>query len=219
MAEKKDTIKEILVKDFIAGYLKKSDKEKENYVKKTVNIVRTYIPSVEKITLAESLINSTSRIKDEDKSTKDKIVYKSGVFQVRSSVKHILTTRMIIERYTNLRFEDVDLAMDYDLLAKNMITISDTDSNEIYDVRLLDYIISFISKEDIDELMGFIDNAYSDMIFNEYESHAFISEQVARIADMLGIVLTPLAEKLSKLDENDIEKIIKLANGAAKFIK
>ena len=92
--------------------------------------------------------------------------------------------------------------------------------NKLNKTELLDVILNCIPEREIKEFRMILDMVESDLIQNEYETHAFISSQVERFGELAGLTLTPLLEQLinavNNIDDKTIDKIM---NGLKKVEK
>lgn len=184
------------IKNFINEYKNiATDRLKEDYLKDNLHI-KTYLPFLTKVTLADKLAKVTTL----DKET--------GNVNVKSDVNYLLFCRMIIEQYTDLQVETEGFYEEYDLLNES---------------GLLDKIMQIIPEKEISEFKMLCDFKQKDILTNQYEMHSYISNQVTRFGELIGITLKPIMEKISdqleNMDEKDIEKITKALERGLKRIK
>lgn len=178
----------------IDGYLKRtSTKMKEEYLK-TVIKVKPYVSYGVKIFLADTIIK-TSCLKD-------------GRVYIDSCKKYLLYIYALIDTYTNIEINQKELVFQYDRL----------DS-----LGLIEPILALIPEKERSIFKTILDMKLDDLMTNKYGTHAFIEEQVDRVATIapeLSKAFAPLIDKLSEkietLDENKIEKML---NKAIKFMK
>lgn len=173
------------IKEFAEKYnVIATDRLKEDYLNDNLHI-KTYLPFLTKVTLADKLAKVTTLDKD------------TGNVNVKSDVNYLLFCRMIVEQYTDLQIETEVFYEEYDLLNESGI---------------LDKIMQMIPEKEITEFKMIVDMAKSDLLQNKYENHAFISSQVDRFGQLTGLVLQPILEKLSEqlenIDEKNIEKAV-----------
>ena len=147
-----------------------TDRLKEDYLKDNLHI-KTYLPFLTKVTLADKLAKVTTLDKD------------TGNVNVKSDVNYLLFCRMIIEQYTDLQVETEGFYEEYDLLNES---------------GLLDKIMQMIPEKEIGEFKMICDMKKNDIIQNKYEMHSFITEQVGRFTDLLKVVSEPFIQELSK---------------------
>ena len=181
------------IKNFVEKYNAIAvDRLKEDYLKNNLHI-KTYLPFLTKVTLADKLAKVTTLDKD------------TGNVNIKSDVNYLLFCRMIVERYTDLQVETEGFYEEYDLLNES---------------GLLDKIMQMIPEKEIGELKMICDMKKEDIIFNMGTSKAFINQQVERVSTILGVSLKPVLEKISEQLENMDEKNIEsLANKFEKIIK
>ena len=66
-------------------------------------------------------------------------------------------------------------------------------------------IIQSINPRELKEFNMVLQMTQDDVIANEFENHAFISQQVERFGQLIGTALSPVIEQL---DFEQIEKVI-----------
>ena len=181
------------IKEFAEKYnAMATDRLKEDYLKDNLHI-KTYLPFLTKVTLADKLAKVTTLDKD------------TGNINVKSDVNYLLFCRMIIEQYSDLQVETEGFYEEYDLL------------NEF---GLLDNIMQKIPEKEIAEFKMICDMKKSDLLQNKYENHAFIASQVERFGTLIGITLKPVLEKISEQIENMSEEDVeKFTNKFEKLLK
>ena len=145
-----------------------------------------YLSYVKKCNLCERIIKATYYRTNED-GTK--------TLHVDSVSKHMLFKLSVVDTYTKIDVDFNHAVAEYDLLKENYI---------------FDIIEGFIGEVELSELKHVLDMTEKDVISNEYEPHAFISNQVERFGGLLGLSLSPALEKLVSVIENlDTDKIVK----------
>ena len=76
--------------------------------------------------------------------------------------------------------------------------------------------MKLIPDRELKEFDVILDMVRNDVIQNEYETHAFIANQVERFGELAGVVLKPAIEQLGKaienIDEKTVDNIIKKLN-------
>ena len=166
-----------------------TDRLKEDYLKDNLHI-KSYLPFLKKVTLADKLAKVTTLDKD------------TGNVNVKSDANYLLFCRMIIEQYTDLQIETEGFYEEYDLLNES---------------GLLDKIMQMIPEKEISEFKMLCDMKKEDLLFNQSTPKAFINQQVERVSTILGVTLKPVLEKISEqienMSEEDVEKF------ASKFEK
>ena len=169
-----------------------TDRLKEDYLKDNLHI-KTYLPFLAKVTLADKLAKVTTLDMD------------TGNVNVKSDVNYLLFCRMIVEQYTDLQVETEGFYEEYDLLNES---------------GLLDKIMQTIPEKEIAEFKMICDMKKSDLLQNKYENHAFIADQVDRFGTLIGVTLKPVLEKISEQIENMSEEDIeKFSNKFEKLLK
>lgn len=181
------------IKEFTEKYSAiATERLKEDYINNNLHI-KTYLPFLTKVTLADKLAKVTMLDKD------------TGNVNVKSDVNYLLFCRMIVEQYTDLQVETEGFYEEYDLL------------NEF---GLLDKIMQKIPEKEIAEFKMICDMKKSDLLQNKYENHAFIADQVDRFGTLIGVTLKPVLDKLTtELENMDDEKITKLSKALEKGLK
>ena len=169
-----------------------TDRLKEDYLNDNLHI-KTYLPFLTKVTLADKLAKITTLDKD------------TGNINIKSDVNYLLFCRTIIEQYTDLQVETEGFYEEYDLLNES---------------GLLDKIMQMIPEKEITEFKMICDMKKSDLLQNKYENHAFIADQVDRFGTLIGVTLKPVLDKLAtELENMDDDKITKLSKALEKGLK
>ena len=172
-----------------------TDRLREDYLNANLHI-KTYLPFLTKVTLADKLAKVTTLDKD------------TGNVNIKSDVNYLLFCRTIVEQYTDLQVETEGFYEEYDLLNES---------------GLLDRIMQTIPEKEITEFKMICDMKKDDIIFNQSTPKAFINQQVERVSNILGVTLKPVLEKISEqlenMDEKDIEKLTKAIERGLKRVK
>lgn len=184
------------IKEFVEKYNAiATDRVKEDYLKDNLHI-KTYLPFLTKVTLADKL----AKIATLDKDT--------GNINVKSDVNYLLFCRMIIEQYTDLQVETEGFYEEYDLLNES---------------DLLTKIMQMIPEKEITEFKLICDMKKDDIIFNQSTPKAFINQQIERVSTILGATLKPVLDKLAteleNMDDSKIEKLSKALERGLKRVK
>lgn len=192
--------------EFVNGYKEiTTDKAKENYFKKNVNI-KTYLPILNKITIAE-------RIADVVCFEYEKYITESGEeksrstmnVQVNTPVQYLLTCRAIVENYTDLEIEDTSFYKEFDALQENGI---------------MDKILCTIPNDELKNFEAIVNMKREDILYNHGTIKGFISDKVERIVMISSTVLKPAMEKIAtELQNMDDDKIMKLSDRFSKVMK
>ena len=184
------------IKEFTEKYSAiATDRLKEDYLKDNLHI-KTYLPFLTKVTLADKLAKVTALDKD------------TGNINVKSDVNYLLFCRMIIEQYTDLQVETEGFYEEYDLLNES---------------GLLDKIMQMIPEKEIKEFKMIVDMKKDDLLFNQSTPKAFINQQIERITNIVSVTLKPVLDKLAteleNMDDSKIEKLSKVLEKGLKRIK
>ena len=81
---------------------------------------------------------------------------------------------------------------------------------ELLNGEILDLIINHIDQREKNEFKMLLEFACDDILVNEYETHAFIRNQVDRFATIFGDII---AKSVENLDMNSIQEIINQMSG------
>ena len=183
------------IKQFCNEYTNRVDQLKEQYLKDNLKIT-TYVPFVKKVSYATTLAQNTMI----DKET--------GNVKVSSEANYLFFVRSIIELYTDLEIEDKSFYDEYDLLNKSGV---------------LEKIMQMIPEKEISEFKMLCDFKQKDILTNQYEMHSYISNQVTRFGELIGIMLKPIMGKISdqleNMDEKNVDKIAKALERGLKRVK
>ena len=181
------------IKEFVEKYNAiATDRLKEDYLNDNLHI-KTYLPFLTKVTLADKLARVTTLDKD------------TGNINIKSDVNYLLFCRMIIEQYTDLQVETEGFYEEYDLLNES---------------GLLDKIMQMIPEKEITEFKMICDMKKDDIIFNQSTPKAFINQQIERVSTIFGVTLKPVLEKISEQIENmSDEDVENFANKFEKLLK
>ena len=201
------------IKQFVNNYRKIStDNLKNKYIRENLKVT-DYIPFIKKDALAQSLVD-ISTYKYEDYVKDDGTVgrRKTDIIKVNSVVQYILFCRIVIENYTNLEVETEGFFEEYDAIKQSglldILMIGD-ELNE-----------SLIPAEEIDELRSIVKMKQKDVMTNYATPQSYISNQVERFSNLLGVTLKPVMEKISEQIENMTEEDVeKFANKFEKLLK
>lgn len=181
------------VKEFCKTYNNASSNQVQDTLVKSVMNAH-YVPYEVKITICNKIIESSYYEKDKDTNIKK--------MHVNSPSKYLLYCLYVVNQYTYLNVDFTNCLEEFNLLNK---------------CELLDAIYSKIPEKELKELRMILDMVESDVLQNEYETHAFISKQVERFGDLFGHILEPALNKiavaLENIDEKTIEKAINKLNG------
>lgn len=192
--------------EFVNGYKEiTTDKTKENYFKKNVNI-KTYLPILNKITIAERIADVVcfEHEKYNTESGEEKSRSTMNV-QVNTPVQYLLTCRAIVENYTDLEIEDTSFYKEFDLLQENGI---------------MDKILCTIPNDELKNFEAIVNMKREDILYNHGTVKGFISDKVERIAMISSTVLKSAMEKIAtELQNMDDDKIMKLSDRFSKVME
>lgn len=180
---------------FVSGYSKcTTSSAKESYLNRTIK-VNNYVSYMTKIDEATKIVNASSyqAVVDENGN------YKSKNIRISSPIRFALTMMEIIDLYTNISVDITKFLEEFDALNS---------------LGVIEKIIAKIPESEITEFNTVVSMVYDDFIINENEIHRFIESQVSRLANVLNFItkasepaLEKIAEKVSSIDDSDIEKL------------
>lgn len=169
------------------------EKSKEALIEKVMN--PHYVSYEMKITICEKIIENSYYKKEE----KDGI--KTRKLHINSPAEYMLYCLYLVKQYTNIEVDFSKALEEFNLL------------NEC---GLIDIIYKNIPEKEVKEFRKILDMVESDVMMNEYETHAFISNQVERFGELFGSITKPainkLSETLENMDEKTIDKMIDKIN-------
>lgn len=203
------------IKEFCREYSNRVQKLKGDYLKENLKIT-TYLPFIKKDALAQNIVNATTyRFENYTKEDGTTGRRKTNQIQINSTAQMLLFYRVIIENYTNLEVETEGFYEEYDVLNESGVLFELTADFEGHP--------SLIPAREISELRGMVDLKQRDIMTNQYEIHAYISNQIERITEIGSIVLKPVLDKLAteleSMDDSKIEKLSKVLENRLKRIK
>lgn len=199
MAIKKSTT----VKEFTNKYSKiVRDDDKMTLLKSVVK--DRYISYAEKCNIAERIVKATSYITIKDKNNNE-----NQKLHFNSTAQYMLYCLNVVDNYSSITIDYTNCTEEFDMLNKNGV---------------FDEVMQLISERELKELRMVLEMIQDDLIQNEYETHAFISNQVARFGELFGTITAPALEKLSEvidgIDEKTIDKLGKqLDRIVKKYVK
>ena len=171
---------------FLTAYkFRKSDDEKEEIIKK--HILNEYVPFEKKADVAKAIVETSYHQK-----IKDKYGNERTVLHVDSVGKFMLTCMAMLDLFTDIERSKGDGKMLEEFNALNSLGI-------------FDMIINNLDQRELKEFNMVLQLTSDDFMTNEYENHAFITEQVERFGELIGATLSPV---LAQLDTDKIEEII-----------
>lgn len=201
------------IKSFVETYNNYATESlKNDYIKDNLE-VKSYLPFLRKDAIAAVLAERTT-YKYEPYTKEDGTVgqKKTDVIRVNSAAQYILFCRVIIENYTNLEVETDGFFEEYDLLKQSGLLDKLMVGTE--------QVAPLIPADEIGELRSLLNMKQSDLMTNFANPHTYLQNQVSRFAEITGITLKPvldkIAESIEKMDDKDIEK---LGNKIEKVLK
>ena len=185
-----DKNKTMTVKEFVDQYnALQGDKAKETFVQSI--IATTYVPFETKCDLCKTIINASFYKKEE----KEDGSY-TKILHIDSPAKYMLYGLQIVKSYTRIDVNFKNSVEEFNMLNKH---------------GLLDVIFEFCSEREMKEFKMVLDMVESDVMQNEYETHAFIRNQVERFGELFGRFANSGIKSISNILEN--EEIMSLITG------
>lgn len=180
---------------------------KAQYLEETVKVEK-YIPYVTKIASAENVVKSSAYITETGSDGKSHLTDK---FRISSPMRYLFTICCIIDLYTNIEVDKTNRLGQYDLLNEN---------------GLVEKLLELIPDKDVSEFKVVLNMCADDLMTNEYNVQSYISKQVNRFGDVFEKVTEPLApvvdnflQKLSEMDDKQLERVNGKVNKILKVIK
>lgn len=203
--------KEFKVKEFAEKYGKNSDALKDTFLKNNLKTEK-YIGYSLKMDAAKRIVESTSLamepvIKDgkiAKKENGEPEYQRKNRIKIDSNMRYILYVYTIIQMYTNIDIDGGKMLDEFDVLNK---------------AGLIEAIFSKIPEKEIKEFSTVLQMTYDDFIQNNCNAQAFVSNQVQRFTEFLGLVLQPIIDKFSDLDQDEMSELVKELGGMADKIK
>ena len=193
------------IKEFVEGYVNRTDRLKDQYLKDNLKIA-TYLPFLKKDAIARVVVDrSTYKFETYTKEDGTLSSKKTDEIKVNSVAQYLLFCRVVIENYTNLEVETEGFFEEYDALKQSGLLDKLMVGSE--------NVPPMIPADEIGELRMLIDMKQKDELTNKCEIHNYISEQLGRFADLFKVVSEPFIQELSKkLNEFSEAELIHLAN-------
>lgn len=191
-------VKTYTVTDFCKKY--NSMKANESKIALIQSVMNTgYVPFEKKITICEMIVNATYYKKEIKNGMETKKLH------INSPSQYMSYYLWIIKEYTHIQIDFTKSLDEFNLLNKT---------------GLLDIIVGYIPEGELKEFRMLLDMVASDAMANEYETHAFIANQIERFGQLFGAIAKPALESLgatiANLDEKTIEKMLGKLNGLNK---
>lgn len=156
-----------------------------------------YVPYEMKITICEKIIENSYY------KTIDREGVKTRKLHINSPVQYMLYCLWMVKQYTYIEVDFSKSLEEFNLLNK-------------FDI--LDFIYSRISEKELKEFQMILEMIEGDVMQNEYEPHAFISNQVERFGELFSAFANPALLKFVDILENvDEEKMNKIVDRVQNF--
>lgn len=188
------------VREFVEKYNKLTSEDLKGKLVESV-IKHEYVPYEKKITICKKIVEASHYIKKKDKNNKE-----MKKLHIDSTANYMLYCLNLVNYYSSI---DVDFSNSLE------------EFNLLNGSECLNAIFSSISEREEKEFRMILDMIETDLMQNEYETHAFIRNQVERFGELIGVVVTPLFEQLTQsvnnMDEKTVNKLIKGLEELIKF--
>lgn len=135
-----------------------------------------YVPLEEKQARANVIVENTFYEKDEDGTKR---------FHLNSVAYNMFMFLTLVDLYT-------DIDIDY----KNCVELY----NKMKEHGIFNFIFTRIDKAEMDEFKIVCECVRSDVMTNEYDPHAYVSQQVERFGKLISFVVEPFLDKLNAQD-------------------
>lgn len=173
---------------FITVYkTKRTDDDKLNEIKK--HIKTEYVPYEQKADMAKAIVGASYYRKEKTSDGKERLV-----FHVDSVAKYMLTCMSIIKLFTTIECSSNE--------GKTL-----DEFNLLNQFGIIDLIIQNINQRELKEFNMILQMTCDDEMTNEYESHAFIRNQIERFGQLCSVALDPI---IQQLDVDKIQEVINL---------
>ena len=170
---------------FMTKYkMKKTDEERLQFVKEYIK--NEYVPFETKADVAKAIVDTSYWRTEKIDGNKRKVLH------VDSVANYMLKCMALVDLYTNIERQKNEGKMLEDF-------------NTLNGSGILDMIIQSINPRELKEFNMVLQMTQDDVIANEFENHAFISQQIERFGQLIGTALSPV---IAQLDFEQIEKVI-----------
>lgn len=176
------------IRNFIEQYNNISnDILKENFIKDNLH-VKSYIPYIEKVAIAQKIVKPTTLNKE------------TGGLNVNTPLNYLLFCRAMIENYTDLEInqEDKGFYEIYDLLSQSGLLdriIVGTDKKE-----------PLIPAKELGEFKTVCEMTKNDIISNINAPSNIISQIILQLANVFGDASKDFADFVKELNDSKIEE-------------
>lgn len=178
----------------VENFCKKYNNVTAEQIKKTLieGIINPhYVPYEMKIAMCEKIVESSYYTTTEKNGVKIKKLH------INSPIQYMLYCMNLIKEYTHIEIDFKNILEEFNLL------------NEI---NLLDIIMLNIPEKELEEFKAVLDMVRGDVMQNEYEPLAFITNQIERFGELFGAMVDPVLNTLGKIVANinfkDIERAL-----------
>lgn len=195
---KNKNVKKYTVTEFCKKYTETNvDQTKVALVQNVMN--SQYVPYEMKITICEKIIENSYY------KTTERDGIKTRKFHVNSPVQYMLYCLWLIKQYTYI---EVDFSKSLD------------EFNLLNSLDVLNVIYSYIPEKELKEFQMILEMIENDVVQNEYETHAFISNQIERFGELVGRFADPAVSKLIELFNNTSDdKIVGMISTVQNVLK
>ena len=169
------------VKEFIGKYhtAKKVPGGVETFLEQS--LVTKYVPYLTKKVTCQKIVDATYYITEKN----DEGVVISRTFRVDSGNTYLLFVTRLIATYYGIELSE-NIADDYDLLNKEGL-IAPRDAESVT-------LMTNIPAAEYAEFKALLEMAKSDLIANEYEPGAYISNRINSLGIVLGSAIQPILD-------------------------
>lgn len=170
---------------FMTKYkMKKTYEERLQFVEEYIK--NEYVPFETKADVAKAIVDTSYWRTEKTDGNKRKVLH------VDSVANYMLKCMALVDLYTDIERQKNEGKMLEDF-------------NTLNGSGILDMIIQSINPRELKEFNMVLQMTQDDVIANEFENHAFISQQIERFGQLIGTALSPVIEQL---DFEQIEKVI-----------
>lgn len=164
--------------------MKKTYEERLQFVEEYIK--NEYVPFETKADVAKAIVDTSYWRTEKTDGNKRKVLH------VDSVANYMLKCMALVDLYTDIERQKNEGKMLEDF-------------NTLNGSGILDMIIQSINPRELKEFNMVLQMTQDDVIANEFENHAFISQQIERFGQLIGTALSPVIEQL---DFEQIEKVI-----------
>ena len=170
------------VQELVEKYDNRTSDELKERLLDTIQI-KEYVPYMTKRLFAKTIL--------------DRAFYRDGKIHKDSLMKQMLYVQALILMYTNIKIDAENLIDEYDSLNSR---------------HIIGYILAKIPESELLMFEGMVQMMFDDAYFNEYEIHAYLTNQLTKfypmISDKLNNLMDAITNVLQKLDPKTIKKLL-----------